>query len=86
MTGAWVLFVLAITTNGHGVAATTARFNTEAACQKALDWRKTRAAHDLGDGRFAIVLTNDFVIEAVPATPAVEPATEPAPKKKGKAD
>lgn len=40
MTGAWVLFVLAITTNGHGVAATTARFNTEAACQKALDWRK----------------------------------------------
>lgn len=53
---------------------------------RALDWRKTRAAHDLGDGRFAIVLTNDFVIEAVPTAPAVEPATEPAPKKKGKAD
>lgn len=53
---------------------------------KALDWRKTRAAHDLGDGRFAIVLTNDFVIEAVPSAPAVELAPEPAPKKKGKAD
>lgn len=57
---------------------------------RALDWRKTRAAHDLGDGRFAVVLTNDFVIELVPEAPAPEveqdDATDPEaePEAKGK--
>ncbi len=50
---------------------------------KPLDWRKTRAAHELANGRFAIVLTNDFVIEAIPDAPA---ETEAPKGKKGKAE
>lgn len=41
-----------------------------------LDWRKTKAAHDLGDGRFAVVLTNDFVIAVGPEAPASEAEAE----------
>lgn len=50
---------------------------------RVLDWRKTRAAHDLGDGRFAVVLTNDFVIELVPEAPPAD-AEADAPTKKAR--